>query len=109
MCLTLSALSSCDEHTPPQSEILMKLIIAICRDIDATPVIDELLSHDYRVTRVASTGGFLRKGNATLLIGVEEQDVQSAINIFRDTCSPPEPGQHRATIFVVDAPHFEQI
>jgi len=87
----------------------MKLIIAICRDIDAGSVIDELVTHSHRVTRVASTGGFLRRGNVTLLVGVEEQNVQPVIDIFRDTCSPPEPGQRRATIFVVDAPHFEQI
>jgi uncharacterized protein YaaQ len=87
----------------------MKLVIAICRDVDAGPVIDELVAHNHRVTRVASTGGFLRRGNVTLLIGVEEQGVQPVIDIFQHTCSPPEPGQHRATIFVVDAPHFEQV
>lgn len=87
----------------------MKLIIAIVRDIDAGPVIEELVTSEYRVTRVASTGGFLRRGNVTLLIGVEEQHVESVIDIFRDTCAPPEPGQQRATIFVVDAPHFEQV
>jgi len=87
----------------------MKLVIAIVRDVDAGPVMDQLVAHDYRVTRVASTGGFLRRGNVTLLIGVEEQHVQSVIDIFRDTCSPPEPDQHRATVFVVDASHFEQV
>jgi len=87
----------------------MKLIIAIIRGEDATPVVDELLAHEYRVTRVASTGGFLRRGNVTLLIGVEDRHVQPVIDILRDTCSPPEPEHHRATIFVVDAPHYEQI
>ena len=87
----------------------MKLIIAIVRDIDAGPVIEELITHGHRVTRVASTGGFLRRGNVTLLIGTEEGQVQPVIDLLRDTCSPPEPGQHRATIFVVDAPHFEQV
>lgn len=87
----------------------MKLIIAIVRDIDAAPVIEQLVAHSYRVTRVASTGGFLRRGNATLLIGVEDQQVQPVIDLLRDTCSPPEPNHHRATIFVVDAPHFEQV
>ena len=87
----------------------MKLIIAICRDVDAGPVVDALITAGHRVTRVASTGGFLRRGNVTLLIGVEEQNVQSVIDVFKDTCSPPETGQHRATIFVVNAPHFEQI
>jgi len=87
----------------------MKLIIAIVRDVDAGPVIDQLVTHGYRVTRVASTGGFLRRRNVTLLIGVEEQHVQPVIDILRDTCSPPEPGQYRATLFVVDASHFEQV
>ena len=87
----------------------MKLIIAIVRDVDAGPVTDQLVAHGYRVTRVASTGGFLRRGNVTLLVGVEQQHVQPVIDVLRDTCSPPEPGQHRATLFVVDASHFEQV
>ena len=87
----------------------MKLVIAIVRDIDAGPVIEQLVAHEYRVTRVASTGGFLRRGNVTLLVGVEDQHVQDVIDTMRDTCCTPEPGQHRATLFVVDAPHFEQV
>ena len=87
----------------------MKLIIAIVRDLDAGPVIEQLVTHGHRVTRVASTGGFLRRGNVTLLIGAEEHHVEPVIDILRDTCAPPEPGQYRATIFVVDAPHFEQV
>jgi len=87
----------------------MKLILAIIRSIDGGPVIDALVTRSYRVTRVASTGGFLRRGNVTLLIGVEEEHVDPVIDVLREACSPPEPGQHRATIFVVDAPHFEQI
>jgi len=87
----------------------MKLIIAIVHDIDAGAVIDKLVTHGHRVTRVASTGGFLRRGNVTLLIGAEEPQVQPTIDMLRDTCSLPEPGQHRATIFVVDTSHFEQV
>ena len=87
----------------------MKLILAIVRSIDAGPVIDELVTQGYRVTRVASTGGFLRRGNVTLLIGVEDPKVDTVIGILRETCSPPEAGQHRATMFVVNAPYFEQI
>jgi uncharacterized protein YaaQ len=87
----------------------MKLVIAIVQDVDGGPVIEQLITHGHRVTRVASTGGFLRRGNATLLIGTEEEHVDPIIGILRDTCTPPESGQHRATIFVVDAPHFEQV
>ena len=87
----------------------MKLVIAIVRDSDDQRVIDKLVSVTYRVTRVASTGGFLRRGNVTLLIGVEAEQVQPVLDLLRETCAPPEPGQHRATVFVVDAPHFEQV
>ena len=87
----------------------MKLVIAIVQDVDAGPVIEQLITHGHRVTRVASTGGFLRRGNATLLIGTEEEHVDPVIDILRDTCTPPESGQHRATVFVVNAPHFEQV
>jgi uncharacterized protein YaaQ len=86
----------------------MKLIIAIIRDTDAGPVVDELLEKGYGVTRVASTGGFLRRGNVTLLVGVDSDQVDPAIAAIRESCSPPEPGHHRATVFVVDAPHFER-
>ena len=87
----------------------MKLIIAIVRDTDDGPVVERLTGQGHRVTRVASTGGFLRRGNVTLLIGTEAEHVQPVIDILRETCAPPESGQHRATVFVVDASHFEQI
>jgi len=50
----------------------MKMIITIVRDVDDSRVIDQLVVQGYRVTRLASTGGFLRRGNVTLLIGVED-------------------------------------
>lgn len=87
----------------------MKLVIAIVRDVDAGPVVERLVTEGYRVTRIASTGGFLRRGNVTLLIGVETDRVEGVIALLRETCSPPEPGQHRATLFVVEAAHFEQV
>ena len=87
----------------------MKLVITIVRDVDAGPVIEQLVTHQHRVTRVASTGGFLRRGNVTLLIGVEEQHIQAVFDILKDTCRSPEPGQCRATVFVVNASHFEQV
>ena len=87
----------------------MKLIIAIVRDTDDGPVVERLTSQGHRVTRVASTGGFLRRGNVTLLIGVEAESVEPVIDLLRETCAAPPPDQHRATVFVVDASHFEQI
>lgn len=87
----------------------MKLIIAIVRDTDDQRVLDRLVAGAFRVTRVASTGAFLRRGNVTLLIGTEASKVDDVLNLLRETCSPPEPGQARATVFVVDAPHYEQL
>jgi uncharacterized protein YaaQ len=88
----------------------MKLIVAIVKDSDDAPVLTQLVSQGFRVTRVASSGGFLRRGNVTLLIGVEPERLQAAIDLLNNTCCPPaEPGQYRATLFVLDAPFFEQV
>ncbi len=87
----------------------MKLLIVILRDGDAGAVTENLVARGYRVTRIASTGGFLRRGNVTLLIGAEAEEVDEVISLLRQTCASPEPGEHRATVFVVDASHFEQV
>ena len=87
----------------------MKLMFMIVRDIDGDNVLQTLVDNGNRVTRVASTGGFLRHGNVTLMTGVENEKVQKVIEILRETCCPPEGSQSRATIFVVDMPYYEQI
>ena len=87
----------------------MKLVITIIRDTDDGNVINHLVERGYRVTRVASTGGFLRRGNVTLLIGAEANQVQEVMDLLREVCSPPETGYHRATVFVVDAQDFVQV
>jgi uncharacterized protein YaaQ len=87
----------------------MKLMIVIVRDQDSENVIQALVAKELRVTRVASTGGFLRRGNVTLLIGVDNEKVDTVIDLLNSTCSPSDGEEHRATIFVVDMPHFEQI
>jgi len=61
----------------------MKMIITILKDSDADAVTQALISAEYRVTRVASTGGFLRSGFVTLLLGVDDERVDSAIVLFR--------------------------
>lgn len=64
----------------------MKLIIAIVQDEDASRLLNELMSEGYRVTKLATTGGFLRSGNTTLLIGVEDEKMQDALHIVESTC-----------------------
>jgi uncharacterized protein YaaQ len=88
----------------------MKMIIAILRDVDNDPVSHALTSANFRVTTIASTGGFLRRGQTTLLIGTEDDQIDNALSIVKASCTPPsEPGQKRGTIFVLkvdDYTHF---
>jgi uncharacterized protein YaaQ len=87
---------------------MTKLVIAIVRDLDDMNVNNALVEKQFRVTRVASTGGFLRRGYVTLLIGTEDDKTQAIIDLINASCQEPEAGQHKATIFVVNAVHFEQ-
>ena len=64
----------------------MKLIISIVQDEDASRLISHLMSDGYRVTKLATTGGFLRSGNTTLLIGVEDEKLQAALAIVEKVC-----------------------
>ncbi len=84
----------------------MKLIIAIIRDSDSDSVSHSLTSANLRVTQVASTGGFLRRGNTTLLIGLEDEEVTHALEIIRGACSPAPEGEKRASIFVVKVDQY---
>ena len=62
----------------------MKLVLAIVQDDDAIDLIEELTDKDYRVTKLATTGGFLKSGNTTLMIGVEEKEVKNLINVIEE-------------------------
>lgn len=64
----------------------MKLIIAIVQDQDAPSLIEELMDKDFRVTKLASTGGFLKAGNTTLLSGVEDEKVDEVLTIIEENC-----------------------
>ena len=88
----------------------MKLIMAILRQRDCEAVIQALVEDDFRVTRVASTGGFLRQGNVTLLIGTDEERVDGALEIIRTkTEDSDRPEQTRATVFVLSVAQYEQL
>jgi len=87
----------------------MKLIFAILKDDDVDNAVQALTSASFRVTRVASTGGFFRKGSTTLLIGVDDEQVQSAIQLLREKTTPEPNEQKRATVFVVPVSRFEQL
>lgn len=95
----------------------MKLIIAIVQSEETDAVIGALLAGGHRLTRINSTGGFFRRGNATLLIGVEPQEVDDVINLIQSSCRRrTEPAAldkgipaYAATVFVLDAPRTIRI
>lgn len=88
----------------------MKLILAILRDEDAENISHALVAAEYRVTRIASTGGLWRRGSTTLMIGTDAERVQGAIELMRQHCStPPDAGQKRGTLFVLNVAHYEQL
>lgn len=68
----------------------MKLIVAIVQDQDAPSLIDDLNQQEYRVTKLASTGGFLKAGNTTLLIGVDDEQVEKVKTIIEKNCKTRE-------------------
>lgn len=88
----------------------MKLILAILRDEDSENISHGLISAGFRVTRIASTGGFWRRGNTTVMIGVEDEKVDEAVEIMRAHAGrPAEEGSYRATLFVLNVAHYEHI
>jgi uncharacterized protein YaaQ len=87
----------------------MKMVILILKDSDSDLITQALTSAQYRVTRVASTGGFLRSGVATLLLGVLDERLESALELIRAKLTPLPSGEKRATLFVVPVERFEQV
>jgi uncharacterized protein YaaQ len=128
-CWTLSETSGNtprDPYTPG-----VKLVVAIVHNEDAGALVDALLDKEYRATRLHSSGGFLKQSNATIILGVEDAQVDAVLGIVRDTCHartqvvnpmPPimEPGEFfmpyplevevgGATVFVLPVERFERI
>lgn len=87
-----------------------KLIIAIIKDDDNERVSAKLTAEDFRVTQIASTGGFLRSGRSTLLIGVEDERVPRALEVLRENCTAARSLQEKkATVFVLNVDEFTQL
>jgi uncharacterized protein YaaQ len=109
----------------------MKLVVTVIHDEDAGALVGALTDKDYRVTRLHSTGGFLKEANATVMLGVEDGQVEDVMGVIRETCHarsqyinpmPPlmEPGEFYmpypvevtfggATVFVLDVARHEKI
>ena len=108
----------------------MKLIITIVQDEDSGRLVSTLMSEGYRVTMLATTGGFLRSGNTTLLVGVEDHELEGAMGVIERICksrkqvtSSPSPVAGMtgvyvpypievmvggATVFVLDVEQFKR-
>lgn len=99
------AVDSATTENPP-----MNLLLAILQNEDADPVCGGLMAAGYRVTRLNTAGGFLRRGNVTLLIGVESKKADDVLKIIQTHCRtrlearPIENGMpsYGATVFVLD-------
>ena len=65
----------------------MKLIFAVVQHQDAGNLVDALTAQGFRVTRLSSQGGFLREGNVTLLLSVDDAQVNTVIKTVREHCS----------------------
>jgi uncharacterized protein YaaQ len=109
----------------------VKLVVAIVHHEDAGALVDALLDSDFRATRLHSSGGFLKQSNATVILGVDDPQVDDVLGIVRETCHartqvvnpmPPimEPGEFfmpyplevevgGATVFVLPVERFERI
>ena len=85
----------------------MKMIILIVKDQDSDGIMQALTAEKYRITRVASTGGFLRSGVVTLLLGVRDERLESALELIRRKLTPLPSGERRATLFIVPMECFE--
>ncbi len=108
----------------------MKLVITVIHDRDKNRISEALLRNNFKFTKLASTGGFLRDGNVTFLIGVEAKRLDELVNVISDSCKtreqyanfvPPDAGPigvfmpspvkvlvGGAVIFVIDVERFER-
>jgi len=84
----------------------MKLILAILRTDCGEAAADALVAQGYRVTKVAATGGFLQQGNTTLLLGVEELQVEGALVVIKSACKEMD-GRSGGIAFVLNASRYE--
>ncbi|NLM06224.1 MAG: hypothetical protein GX219_04815 [Tissierellia bacterium] len=60
----------------------MKLVICIIQDEDAPSLLADLMEKKYRTTKLSTTGGFLRSGNTTLLIGIDEDHLDDVLRLI---------------------------
>src|SRR5678815_3341529 len=75
--------------TPLRHNRRVKLVTAVVHSEDAGNLVDALLEKEFRATRLQSSGGFLKQGNATILVGVEDDQVDAVLEIVSANCHSP--------------------
>lgn len=80
----------------------MKLVLSITRHEEANQLIDALMDREFRATRINTRGGFLKKGNATVVIGIEDEHLEDVLALIRENASP-------ASVFVLDVTRHERL
>jgi uncharacterized protein YaaQ len=68
----------------------VKLIIAVVQDKDSPRLVESLIRAGYSATKLASTGGFLREGNSTVLIGIDDAEADKVLDVIKKTCRARE-------------------
>ena len=87
----------------------MKMILATIEDSKIESVSQVLLQADFRVTRLASTGSLLREGTTSLMVGVKDEEIETALALIRDQFPAQEENKKtQVTIFVLNVKDFER-
>jgi uncharacterized protein YaaQ len=91
----------------------MKMVIAIVPEKHSNEILDALVEAQYRATLISTTGGFMRKGNATLLIGVRDERADGVLQHIQGVCEAiglrGNSEAPWATIFVLDMEQYVQV
>ena len=88
----------------------MKMVMAILEYTDSSQVMESLHDAGFPLTLIDTTGGLLRRGNSTIIIGVSDNQVDQVVELINQECSPcGNPFKKRTTLMVFDVDHFEQI
>ena len=74
------------EREEPPDDGQLRLVIVIASDSDADRLMKALIQQGYPATKIGSTGGFLHRGNATILSGVEADEVDQVLAMVRAEC-----------------------
>lgn len=108
----------------------MKLIVAVIQDKDSNRLSNALVERDFQATKLASTGGFLKAGSTTFLIGIKDEETDAVLDIIKNHCKsreqlvapvspmggnadsyvpyPVEVQVGGATVFIMDVERFEK-